>query len=142
MDKIPVRLFYFQRIDPGESGSVIYQAIQTPEPRRDVIKHPANFRNVFEVGLKNRSAAALFRGPPRVRFRSAVMDCNKRALSCQPQRYGTANALACARDQNHFPVHTSPSTATKGGSGSRPLQLSHAQPTAVMELTAPATAPI
>ena len=144
----------FERVEAGEARGVVHQAVEAAAALLDFGEHAVDFRHAFEVGAEQFGAAALLGGSARLGFRAVVMDGHARAFARQAQGDAAADALGRAGDQHDLAGQgtrllgspwtsiSSGSTPSRAGSGSRPVKCAQPQNIAVVELSAPATAPM
>ena len=141
-------------IAAGEAGGVVHQPVKVAEAYLDFAEHPADFGDALQVGLEQRRVPALFGGLARVGLRVPVVNCNPGSFPRASKRNGAPDAFRRASDQDRFACEahvwradspwSSSSIANAGapGSGNRPVRWAQPQKIAVVELSAPAHAPI
>ena len=102
MDEVPILLGDVQRVQAGEAGGVVDQAIEPSHALLDIGEHAGDLGDTLQVGAEQLGAAALFRGADRFLFGPAVVDGHARAFASQPQRDAAAYPFGSAGDQDDF----------------------------------------
>src|ERR1017187_3230198 len=102
VDEVPIPLGDVERVDAGEAGGVVDQAVEAPEALFDIGEQGRDLRHGFQVGAEDFGAAAFRRGAARFGSGVVIVYGDARAFFGQTQRNAAADAFGAAGDEDGF----------------------------------------
>src|ERR1035438_3498875 len=102
VDEVPIPLGDVERVEAGEAGGVVDQAVEAPEALLDIGEQGRDLRHGFQVGAENFGAATIRRGAARFAFGVVIVDGDACAFFGETQRDAAADAFGAAGDEDGF----------------------------------------